>query len=341
MEKFYERKDVDKTTIEITITIPQDSFKKSYEALLNDELKKTNIKGFRAGKVPSDLIEPEISNTVKIQAFEKLVPLYVTTALQKENINPIAPPAYKAFPDFSKEEDLVFSMDVTVMPEFKLGNLKKVKIEKEEAKISKKEVDDALDSLLKNNETKSKEIGDDWAKEIIKILGIKDVKDLKEFRKYVEDTLKKQKEHMLAHKREDSAFEQAVKISNIEIPQAAIEYEASERERSFVHDMEHRNMKVEDFLKANNITLEKMRELWKQDAKMALESDVFLKLFAKERGIKMNDDDLKNRIEELKKNAPKDTDPKIFENEEWKEYIRKVGEKEKAFNSFVKEMLGA
>jgi len=341
MEKFYERKDIDKSTIELKITIPKDSFKKSYESLLQEELKKADIKGFRKGKVPANLVEPEISGTVKVKTFEKLVPLYVTTALQKEDINPIAPPVYKDFPDFSKDVDIVFSMDVTVMPEFKLGNLKKLKIEKDEAKISKKEVEDALESILKNNDTKSKELNDEWAKEIIKKLDIKDVKDLKELRKYVEDTLKKQKEHILSHKREDSAFEQAVKISNIEIPENAVKYEAEERERAFTHDMEHKGVNVDDFLKANNITLEKMRELWMKDAQQALESDIFLKLYAKEKNIKFTDEELAIRIEELRKNAPKDTDPKIFENEEWKEYIRKIGEKEKAFNEFIKEVLGA
>jgi FKBP-type peptidyl-prolyl cis-trans isomerase (trigger factor) len=41
-------------------------------------------------------------------------------------------------------------MNITVMPEFKLGNLKKIKIKKEEVKVEKKEVDDALDNILKN-----------------------------------------------------------------------------------------------------------------------------------------------------------------------------------------------
>jgi trigger factor len=341
MEKFYERKDINKSTIEIKITIPKDSFKKSYEALLEEELKKADIKGFRKGKVPANLVEPEISETVKIKTFEKLVPLYVTTALQKEDLSPIAPPVYKDFPDFSKDEDLVFSMDITIMPEFKLGNLKKIKVENVEAKISEKEVNEALESVLKNNnDTKAKEINDAWAKEIVEKLGIKDVKDLKGLKEYVKDTLKKQKEHILLHKREDDAFEQAIKISEIEVPENAVKYEAEERERAFTHDMSHKGIKVEDFLKANNITMEKMRELWLKDAKQALESDVFLKLYAKEKGLKLTDKELEEKIEEIKKNAPKDTDPKIFENEEWKEYIRKINEKEDAFKTFVKEVLG-
>lgn len=340
MEQFYERKDIDNSTVEFKIKIPQDSFQETYNRLLKEKTKETDVKGFRKGKVPKELVESEMSETIKIQSFEKLVPLYITTVLEKENLNPIAPPAYKELPDFKKNDDLEFVIDITIMPGFKLGNLKKIKIEKEDVKISSKDVTDALESIQKNSPTKAKEMNDAWAKEIAKSMKIEKIEKLEDLKKYVKDTLKKQKEHMMRHKLEDKAFEQAIELSKISIPEPAVKYEAEERERAFLHDMEHKNINVDDFLKANNITLERMRELWLKDAKQALESDVFLKLYAKEKDIKISDEDLKEKIELIKKGAPKDTDPNIFENEQWIEYIKRIEEKETAFNKFVKEVLG-
>lgn len=342
MTDFYTRKDISKDTVQFTITVPKEEFQKEYTTLLKKELEDTDIKGFRKGKVPSDFVEPHVGNTLKIQAFEKLVPMLVTTALQKENLEPIAPPEYKEFPDFKDEKkELSFTMDITIMPEFKLGNLKKVKIEREEVKVEKKEVDEALENLKKNQETKEKEISEKWAKEIIKILKLeKDVKDLKELRAHIKDAMLNQKEHMVKHQNEDKALMEAIKISNIEIPQPAIKFEAEERERAFVTDMQQKGIKIDDFLKANNITLEKMRELWLEDAKQALQTDIFLRLYIKEKKIKVTDEDLKAKIEDVKKGAPEGTDQTIFENEQWKEYIRKVEEKERAFQSFIKEVLG-
>lgn len=341
MTDFYTRKDIDNSTIEFTVTVPEQDFKKEYSALLKKNLEDTDIKGFRKGKVPTDFVEPHVGSSLKIQAFEKLVPMLITTALQKENLEPIAPPEYKKFPDFKQEKELTFTMNITVMPEFKLGNLKKIKIAKEEVKTEEKEIDDALQNIKKNQKTKEKEINEKWAKEIISLLKLeKDVKDLKELRDHIKDAMLKQKEHMSKHRLEDQALQEAIKISNIQIPQSAIQFEAEERERAFNDDMNQKNINIDDFLKANSITIEKMRELWLKDAQQALETDAFLRTYIKEKDIKITDDDLKTKIEQIKTTAPKETDQSIFENEQWKEYIRRIEQKEKAFQSFIKEVLG-
>ena len=82
MNDFYTRKDIDKSTIEFTISIPKDAFQKSYKALLKQELSNTKIDGFRKGKVPTDLVEPQVSTSIKTKVLEQLVPMYLTTALQ-------------------------------------------------------------------------------------------------------------------------------------------------------------------------------------------------------------------------------------------------------------------
>lgn len=340
MSELYKREDLGKDTIQFKITIPREEFQKEYNSLLKKELEDTDIKGFRKGKVPGDLVEPHVGHTIKIQAFEKLLPQYLEEALIKEGVNPIAPPEYKEFPDFKGERDLEFTMNITVMPEFKLGNLKKVKVEKEEVGVEEKEIDEALERLKENQETKAKEINEDWTKEIIKILKLDDVKDLKGLREHIKVAMLKQKEHMTSHKVEDSALKEAIKLSNIEIPEPAIKYEASERERAFTSDMQQKGIDINDFLKANNITLEKMREMWDKDAKQALETDVFLRLYAEDRKVQVSDEDLKNKIEVIKKSAPESTDRKIFEDQGWKEYIRRIEQKEKAFQEFIKEIVG-
>ena len=141
------------------------------------------------------------------------------------------------------------------------------------------------------------------------------------------------------HKLEDDALKEAIKLSNIEIPQPAIDYEASERERAFITDMQQKGIDIDQFLKANNITLDKMREMWKEDAKQALQTDVFLRLYSDERKVEVTDKDLEKKIELIKKSAPEKTDPSIFKDARWKEYIRSVEQKEKAFHQFLDEVI--
>ncbi len=339
MSDMYKREDISKDTIQFKITIPKEEFDKEYQAILKKELEDTNIKGFRKGKVPGDLVEPHVGHTLKVQAIEKLIPQYLEKTLVKENVLPIAPPDYKEFPNFEKDADLEFTMNITVMPEFKMGNLKKLEIRREEVSVSKEEVDEALERLKQNQKTKAEEINEDWAKEIIKLLRLDGVKDLEGLKKHIKDAILSQKEHMMHHKLEDEALKEAIKLSNIEIPQPAIDYEASERERAFITDMQQKGIDIDQFLKANNITLDKMREMWKEDAKEALQADVFLKLYSDEREVEVTDEDLEKKIELIKKNTPEQTDPSIFKDARWKEYIRSVEQKEKAFHQFLDEVI--
>jgi len=339
MSDMYKKENVSDSKIELTINIPRDSFEQSYKALLKDQTKDKDIKGFRKGKVPEELIEPSMKPMLQFETFERLAPMYITSAIQKEKINLIAPPKYTKLPDFKSKKDLEFTVEITVMPDFKLGSLKKIKIEKEDVKIEEKDVESVLKELKVKNETKVKQISDSWAKEIAKKLNLDGIKNLDDLKKMTKDTLKKQKEHMLLHKYQDDALKQAVKLSKIDIPQEAVDFEAEEREKAFNQDMKTRGINTDNFLKNSNLKIEQMREAWKKDAIDALETDVFLNLYAKEKDIKVSKQELDEKIEMIKKAQP-DADKSIFSNEQWLEYIKRVEKKEKAFKEFIKETLG-
>jgi len=335
----YKREDVSDEKIELTITMPRDAFEQSYKAMLKDQTKDKDIKGFRKGKVPEELIEPSMKPMLQLETFERLAPMYINMAIQKEKIDLIAPPKYSKLPDFKGNEDLEFKVEVTVMPDFKLGNLKKIDIKKEDSTIEESEIEKVLKELKVKNETDAKQIGDDWAKEIAKQLELKDVKSLDDLKLKVKDILKKQKEHMLLHKYQEDALAQAIKISEIKIPQESIDFEAKERERAFEQDMQTRGVDVDQFLKQSNLTMEKMREAWQKDAKDALEADVFLNLYSEKRNVDVTKEELDQKIELIKKSKP-NADESIFSNEQWLEYIKRVEIKEKAFREFIKEVLG-
>ena len=340
MENFYERKNINDYTVELTIAIPKDKYRTMYQKLLGEQLMQADVKGFRKGKVPASMVEPTIGTSLRFDAFEKLAVQYIETAVEKESIKPIAPVEYTSVPDMDKEEDLKFTVEVTIMPEFTLGDLKKIKIKREKVKISNDEVESAVQDLFKNNKTKEKEANDKWAAEMGKTAKIKEIKDLASLKNYVKETLEHQKMHALEHEQEDDALNQAIKLSKIEIPEKAIDYEARSREVSFNEDMQKRGGNVDEFLKAYNITMDKMREGWKKDAKEALETDVLLKLYAKERGLKIEKKELDERIEAIRKEAPKDTDSSIYDDESWIKYVNSVMYKEKAYKEFIKEVLG-
>lgn len=339
MNNFYTRKDVNDHTVDITISIPKDNFKHSYDLLVKDYAKDADIKGFRKGKVPADLISNQMKEVIKLETFERIAPLYINTALNKESLEPIAPPEYTDIPKLLDDLDISFTIRVTLMPKFKLGDVGKIKIKKEKLAVEDKEVEGAIEELKNTQQTKEKDINDKWAQEIAKLINAHDVKNLKDLRDKIKDALQKQKDHYQLHQLQDEALRKGIEVSKIQIPEPAIKFEASEREKAFVEDMKKRGVKIEDFLKANNITIEKMRELWMKDAKDALEADTFLNLYSREKNIDITDEELEKKIEAIKISQP-NADKNIFSNPQWKEYIKNVERKEKGFRLFVEEVLG-
>lgn len=339
MDDFYKKKEINEYTFEFTLTIPADNYKHSYDLLMKEYAKDTDIKGFRKGKVPSDMIKSEMKDVVKFETFEKLAPLYINTALNKEKLEPIAPPEYKELPKILDGLDVSFTITVTTMPNFKLGNMGKIKIKKEKLQVEEKEIEEALNELKSSQKTKEKDINDKWAVEVGKLINAEDVKSLEELKTKIKEALQIQKDHYQLHQLQDQALREGIEISNISIPQPAINFEASEREKAFVEDMKNRGVKIEDFLKANSITIEKMRELWLKDAKDALEADTFLNLYSKEKEVQITDEELEEKIESIKQSQPT-ADKNIFSNPQWREYIKNVERKEKGFGLFIEEVLG-
>lgn len=339
MNDFYSKKDVNEYTFDITITIPKDNFKHSYDLLLKDYSKDTDIKGFRKGKVPEGMISNQVREVIRLETFERLAPLYINTALNKEKLEPIAPPVYKEVPKLLDDLDVSFTITVTTMPQFKLGDVSKIKIKKEKLPVEEKEVESALQELKSTQKTKEEGINDKWAEEIGKIIKEENINTLNDLKEKIKDALQKQKDHYQLHQLQDQALREGIEISKIKIPEAGVKFEASEREKAFIEDMKNRNVKIEDFLKANNITIEKMRELWEKDAKDALEADAFLSLFSQNREITISDEELEKKIESIKATQPS-ADKNIFNDERWREYIRNVERKEKGFRLFIEEVLG-
>jgi FKBP-type peptidyl-prolyl cis-trans isomerase (trigger factor) len=340
MDKTYKRKDLSENSIELEITIPADAFSKSYDAVLQDESKNADVNGFRKGAIPKELVEPKLKDVVLIKTFEKVAPLYISQAITTEQLDMVAPPAYKTLPQMELGKDLVFIIVVTVMPAFKLGDLKKISLSKKDAAVTDKEVDDLIKQMESNPEVKADKGSDKWAAEVGAKLLFKGVATMDDLRKEILRVLTAQKESVLRREMETEALNQGIKLSKINVPEPAVDYEAHEREHTFEHELEHRQMTVDQFLKQNNITIEKMREMWKKDAREAIEADEFLNLFAKERGISVTPEELEEEVKKVAMANP-NVDQATYQNPEWRNYINRVALKQKAFEAFMNEIMPA
>lgn len=339
MENTHKRKNISEHLVELEIVIPSKAFKTSYDALVAQQTKEVKMDGFRQGSVPKEVIEGKMRDELLLKTFERVAPIYISQAVSQEGLDVIAPPDYKSLPQLNSDDDLRFTIEVTIMPKFTLGDLKKVKFEEKEVNVEQKEVDDLITQMEGNEEVKAERGTDKWAAEVAAKLAFQGIKSMDELKAEIKRLLGVQKEDLIKRERESEALKQAIELSKIEIPQKAVEYEASERESSFMHELEHRGTSLDDFLKQSGVTLEKMREMWMKDAKDAIEADEFLLLYSKEKAVTLTPEEIDAEVEKVRAANP-GVNPATYDNAEWRNYIQRIALKQKAFESFMKEVFG-
>ncbi len=155
--------------VSFDLTVPWNQIQTAYRQLLEQTARYIEIKGFRKGKAPLDLVEKKI-DTGKIygRALEKLLPKIYVDFIQKHKLKPLTDPQItptKAEPN----QDWLFKVKIAERPQIKLGNYqtylkKSLQTAKTKSKSNSKKTDKnqspqkednkklklIFDSLLKN-----------------------------------------------------------------------------------------------------------------------------------------------------------------------------------------------
>jgi len=82
-----------KAEVELTVAITQEEVKKAYEVALKKIAENIEIKGFRKGKAPVNLVEKEINKkTIYEEALKDLLQESYKKAIEQESLRPLVPP---------------------------------------------------------------------------------------------------------------------------------------------------------------------------------------------------------------------------------------------------------
>jgi len=144
-----------KSRVEIECEIPTNE----WEDFLNEAMKELSrdlkVGGFRPGNIPKNIVEREIgTDKILARGVEMAVRKSYINAIFEEKIEAIGSPEIKVLKS-AKGNPLVFKAVVSVLPEIKMADYKKIAAAKkpkgkEEIKIEEKEVEESLNWLLKS-----------------------------------------------------------------------------------------------------------------------------------------------------------------------------------------------
>ncbi len=114
-----------KATIELEVTVPVSDVKNLYEEVIKEKISTTELKGFRKGTAPRNLVEESLDTSELYgEIINKLLQKYYPQAIKENHIEVIANPKVEV-KEFALDKDFVFTATVATRPEVKVGDFRK------------------------------------------------------------------------------------------------------------------------------------------------------------------------------------------------------------------------
>ena len=158
---------------------------------------------------------------------------------------------------------------------------------------------------VKLHEIKAKEMpamDDEFAKDVSEFDTIKDLKaDIKK-------RLTKQAKERAEIKFENDLIAKACDNEKVEIPQCMIESQIDSYVQEFEYQLSYQGIKLDDYLKYTNSTIENLREIYKDRAAVAVKTRLVMEAIVKADDIKADKKSVIARIEEIAKQMGKEVD---------------------------------
>lgn len=149
-------KNISDVKVELTISLGTEELKAAEQVALTKLAKEVKIEGFRKGKAPLELVAAQVDQTILGQeTLENALSKAVAEAFLKEDIKAIDRPEVDV-KKFIPGTELEFTATTEIMPKVELGDYKNLKVKKDTVEVSKEEVSETIDQILKNFAEKKK-----------------------------------------------------------------------------------------------------------------------------------------------------------------------------------------
>ncbi|WP_068674533.1 trigger factor [Oceanobacillus sp. Castelsardo] len=131
----------------LTFEVPADEFEKALDQAFKKVVKDVQMPGFRKGKVPRGLFEKRFGVEALYQdAVDIVLPGAYGKAVEETDIFPIAQPEID-IEQIERGKDLIFTANVEVKPEVKLGEYKGLEVEEQSVEVTEEDVDAEINRI--------------------------------------------------------------------------------------------------------------------------------------------------------------------------------------------------
>lgn len=135
------------TRVKLTVEVPFEELKGSFDAAYAAIAKQVNVPGFRKGKVPARVLEQRFGRAAILEeAINDALPKAYDEAIRTNDISPVGRPEVEVT-SMADGEALEFTAEVDVRPEFDLPDYRSVRVVVDPAVVTDEDVTEQVDAL--------------------------------------------------------------------------------------------------------------------------------------------------------------------------------------------------
>lgn len=135
--------DIDEITKELSVTVPQERVAKEYNDSLSQVARTAQIKGFRPGKVPRQMVEKMMGDRIRFDVANKLINESLRQAYEANKLEVVGSPDVE-LKDVEPTKAMEFSAKVSLYPQPAISNYKNRSVSVVKRAVEDKDVEDAV-----------------------------------------------------------------------------------------------------------------------------------------------------------------------------------------------------
>ena len=143
---------------EFKIIIPSKDVTDKLNGSLDKISKDVEIEGFRKGKVPLNIVKQRFGQNALNQTLDELIQSTSNEVIRKNNLKLAIKPKVDV-KNFGEEKDLEYIMTLELLPEFKIEDIKKIKLTKFISKVNEEDYKKTLDTISQTQQNFQKKDG--------------------------------------------------------------------------------------------------------------------------------------------------------------------------------------
>ena len=142
----------EKNIVKIKVEVEPERFEETVKDVIKEISQKANIKGFRKGRVPRNVIELYFGReSIYREALENLIPEVVTQIKEEYGLELIAEPRVKLEGEVKEGSPVLLEIEYEVVPEIELPDLSQIEVPKLKPIVTDEMVEQVIKDLRERN----------------------------------------------------------------------------------------------------------------------------------------------------------------------------------------------